>query len=223
MNLTFLAYLTLPLLLSMGAQWYVMSTYAKWSKVRNSNGYTGVDVAKRLIRDEQLPANLEDAPGELSDHFDPSSGTVRLSQGVAMQPSVAAMAIAAHEFGHVQQYKERSPLIGLRQTLLPAVRFSPMISYAMIMAGIVLNILQLSYVGVALFALTALFTLLTLPIEFDASRRALVMLESNGMLTDQQDAAGAREMLRAAALTYVAAFVTALLQLMYYVNLVRRR
>jgi uncharacterized protein len=212
------------ILISLAVQLYLKSTYSKWSQVRNGINMTGVQVGQQLIRSAGLtPLPFQRVQGTMSDHFDPTANVVRLSDGVAMQPSVAAMAITAHELGHVQQYQTGSALITARNFLLPAVQFSPMISYIAIVVGLFLNMTGLIYIGILFFGLMVLFTILTLPVEFDASRRGLAMLDEAGLMHNPDDASGARAVLRAAALTYVAAAVTAVLQLMYYLSLVNRR
>jgi hypothetical protein len=161
--------------------------------------------------------------GNLTDHYDPRTHTVGLSQAVATQPSVASMAIVAHELGHAQQYATKSPLIAARSFLLPAMRVSPMISYGLIMMGFVFNFVGAIYLGIFFFGITVLFSVITLPVEFDASRRAMKLLGEAGLLTSDQDEKGARTVLRAAAATYVAATITAILQLLYYLSLANRR
>lgn len=212
------------MLLSLGVQFYLRSSYNKWSKVRNSNNLTGSQVADALFDRtalDEIP--LQVVPGNLSDHFDPRANVVRLSQGTATQPSVASMAIAAHELGHVQQYQTGSALIKARNFLVPAVQFSPTISYAAIFIGLLLNSTGLIWVGIIFFSLMVLFTIMTLPVEFDASRRAMVMLNEAGLMTSREDQQGARTVLRAAALTYVAAAITSILQLLYYISIANRR
>jgi hypothetical protein len=144
-----------------------------------------------------------------------------MSEGVAATPSVASIAIVAHELGHAQQHEQNSPYIAMRSFLLPAMRFSPMAAYGLILAGFLLNITGLAWLGVGFFSITVLFMLLTLPVEFDASRRGMQLLQNSGLITGP-DATGARQMLTAAALTYVAAFVTSLLTLIYYISLLSR-
>ena len=212
------------MLLSLGVQFYLRSSYNKWSKVRNSNNLTGSQVADALFDRtalDEIP--LQVVPGNLSDHFDPRANVVRLSQGTATQPSVASMAIAAHELGHVQQYQTGSALIKARNFLVPAVQFSPTISYAAIFIGLLLNSTGLIWVGLIFFSRMVLFTIMTLPVEFDASRRAMVMLNEAGLMTSREDQQGARTVLRAAALTYVAAAITSILQLLYYISIANRR
>lgn len=220
----YLIFVLVPTLILSGlAQFYVRSSYSKWSEVRNGSGAAGPDVARRIMRSAGLNVGLQVVPGELSDHYDPQSHTVGMSQGVAGTNSVASMAIVAHELGHAQQHQEGSALIAARNFLLPAVRFSPMLSYGLIFFGLIINMTGLAWLGVALFGLSVLFMILTLPVEIDASRRGLKLLEQSGLMVSGQDRDGARQVLTAAALTYVAAAVTALLQLLYYVSLVSRR
>ncbi len=209
------------LVLSFGAQMFVRSAYNKWGNTRNVQGMTGAEVGQRIAAAAGLQAvRFEGTQGQLTDHFDPSSNTVRMSQDVATKPSVAAMAIVAHELGHAQQYQEKSALIGMRSFLVPAMQFSPTVAYLLIMAGLLLNFTGLAWIGVGFFSVVVVFMLLTLPVEFDASRRGLLLLEQAGL---SADAGGARQMLTAAALTYVAAFVSSLLTLLYYVSLLQRR
>jgi uncharacterized protein len=211
------------LVLSLLAQFFVSSAFNRWSKVANGSNLSGVDVAQRLMRAEGLNVGLEGSMGQLTDHYDPRAGVVRLSQPVANTNSVAAMAIVAHEFGHVQQHQENSPLIVLRNFLVPAVQFSPQIGYFLILMGFLLQITGLIWAGILLFGVVVVFMLLTLPVEIDASVRGLRMLRANGLMIAETDQSGSRQMLTAAALTYVAAFVQALLQLLYYISLANRR
>ncbi|HRO25681.1 MAG TPA: zinc metallopeptidase [Promineifilum sp.] len=212
------------MLLSLGVQLYLKRSYAKWSKVRNSTNLTGTQVGEALFqRTNLMNIPLEVVPGQMTDHFDPRANVVRLSQGTASQPSVAAMAIAAHELGHVQQYQTGSALIKARNFLVPAVQFSPMISYAAIMIGLILNITGLFWVGIAFFGVMVFFTILTLPVEFDASRRGMNLLREAGLMQSEDDRRGSKTVLRAAALTYVAAAVTSVLQLLYYISIANRR
>jgi Zn-dependent membrane protease YugP len=208
------------ILLTVVAQLYVKSAYSKWSKIRNGAGVTGVQVADQIMRNTTATGvSLEGVPGQLSDHFDPTRNVVRLSQGIATTPSVAAMAVVAHEFGHVQQYREGSLLIHARSFLVPAVQFSPMISYMLILFGVFTRATNLIWLGVLVYAAVVLFSLLTLPVEIDASRRGLRLLRETGLMATQEDANGARTVLTAAALTYVAATLTSLLTLLYYISL----
>lgn len=222
---TYLIYVFLPtLLLSLAAQAFVRSAYSKWSKVRNTTGLSGVQVAERIFSNTDVRSlPLEGAPGQLSDHYDPTKGVVRLSQDIATVPSVASMAIVAHELGHVQQHQQGSALIAMRNFLVPGVQLAPQIGYLMIFAGLFLQITGLIWAGILLFGVMVVFMLLTLPVEIDASRRGLNLLRQSGLLVADQDASGARQVLTAAALTYVAAAITAVLQLLYFVSLANRR
>jgi Zn-dependent membrane protease YugP len=209
------------LILSFLSQAYISSSFSKWGKTRNGLGLTGAQVGERLIRRPDLNGvRFELTPGQLSDHYDPSGHIVRMSPDVANQPSVAAMAIVAHELGHAQQYVEKSPYIALRSFLLPAMRFSPMASYGLIMAGMIFSATDMIWLGIAFFGVVVLFSLLTLPVEIDASRRGLQLLREGGFFATEQDQSGSRGILTAAALTYIAAFVTSLLTLIYYISLV---
>ncbi len=224
-DMNYFVYILIPtMLLSFGVQLYLKRTYSKWSKVRNGNNMTGAQVSDTLFDRTALnEIPMEVVPGQMTDHFDPRANIVRLSQGTAGQPSVAAMAIAAHELGHVQQYQTGSSLIKARNFLLPALQFSPTISYISILIGFLLNITGLVWVGIAFFSLMVFFTILTLPVEFDASRRGLNMLTEAGLMNAPEDQQGSRAVLRAAALTYVAAAITSILQLLYYISIANRR
>lgn len=221
----YMLYVFLPtIVLSLLVQLYLKRAYSKWSQVRNGNNLTGAQVTKALFDRTPLDEiGVEVVPGDMTDHFDPRTNIVRLSQGTATRPSVASMAIAAHELGHVQQYQTGSALIKARNFLVPAVQFSPMVSYVAILAGLLLNITGLFWIGILFFSLMVFFTILTLPVEFDASRRGMILLGEAGLLTSNEDRSGAKTVLRAAALTYVAAAVTAVLQLLYYISLANRR
>ena len=218
-------YVFIPtILISIGVQIYLRSTYSKWSKVRNSAGLAGPQVAREIFGHTSLqPIRLERISGTMTDHFDPGANVVRLSDPVAKQNSVASMAITAHELGHVQQYQTGSALIKARGFLLPAIQFSPTISYIAILMGLWFNMTGLLWLGIIFFALMVLFSILTLPVEIDASRRGTRLLQEAGLLQAEADAQGSRAVLTAAALTYLAAAVTSILQLLYYISVANRR
>ena len=238
---TYLLFVMLPaLLLSFGAQMLVQNAYNKWNKVRNGAGLTGAQVAQAIISRTGLGTgqvlgtagyagagamgiSLTRVPGQLTDHYDPRTHTVGLSDAVAGQPSVVAMAVAAHELGHAQQHEQNSILMQMRSFLVPAVQVSPLLAYGMIFLGLFLNITGLFWLGILVFGVMVVFTLLTLPVELDASRRGLALLNEAGLLQTAEDSTGSRQVLTAAALTYVAAAVTAVLQLLYYISLGNRR
>jgi Zn-dependent membrane protease YugP len=218
-------YVFIPtVLISIGVQIYMRSTFAKWSKVKNSAGIAGPQVASRLFDRTSLQSvRLERIRGTMTDHFDPGNNVVRLSDPVATQPSVASMAVTAHELGHVQQYQTGSALIKMRGFLLPALQFSPTISYISIVLGLWFNMTGMLWIGILFFALMVLFSILTLPVEIDATRRGTRLLTEAGLMQNQTDAKGARAVLTAAALTYLAAAITSILQLLYYISVANRR
>jgi hypothetical protein len=167
--------------------------------------------------------HFERIGGAMTDHYDPRSHTVRMSDSVATQPSVSAMAIVAHELGHAEQHEQSSIFISMRNVLLPAVRFSPQVALLLIFVGLFFNLVGLLWIGIFFYALMVVFTILTLPVEIDASRRGLRLLRESGLMQSEDDARGSRQVLTAAASTYIAAAVTAILQLLYYISLANRR
>lgn len=223
-DMTYIWLVMIPSLVISGlAQLFVRSAFKKWGETRNSMNMTGVQIGQRITQRINLGGvRFEGTPGQLTDHYDPSNHTVRMSEAIATKPSVASMAIVAHELGHAQQYVEKSPFIAMRSFLLPAMRFSPMVAYGLIFIGFLIQAAGMMWLGIAFFGVVVLFMLLTLPVEFDASRRGLRLLEESGLMTASVDRNGSRQMLTAAALTYVAAFVSALLTLIYYISLVQR-
>ena len=148
---------------------------------------------------------------------------MRLSDSTARVTSVAAMAVTAHELGHVQQYQQGSAMIRVRSMLLPALRFSPMLSYISLFLGFFFNMTGLIWVGIFFFSLMVLFSILTIPVEFNASSRGMKLLEEAGLLHTDEDRKGAKATLNAAGLTYVAAAITSILQLLYYISVAQRR
>ncbi len=211
------------LLLSLGVQFYMRSTFGTWSKAPNGAGVTGKGTTDVLFQRTSLaPVRVEPTRGSLTDHFDPRENIVRLSESVYGKRTISALAVSAHELGHVQQYQTGSGLIKARGFLLPAIQYSPTLSYLSILLGVIFSISGLVWLGVLFFGLLVIFTFLTLPIELDASRRALRMLDEAGLLVSAEDKTGAQAVLRAAAMTYLAAAVTSLLQLLYYISVARR-
>jgi len=217
-------YVFIPtMLISLGVQFYLQSTFKKWNGVPNSSKITGPQTAQQLFARTSLTAiPVERIKGSLTDHFDPGANIVRLSDPVSTQPTVASMAVTAHELGHVQQYQTGSGLIKLRSALLPALQFSPTLSYMSLMFGLIFDMTNLIWLGVFFFALMVIFSLLTLPVELDASRRALKLLDEAGLMKTDEDRKGSRAVLNAAALTYLAAAITSVLQLLYYISIARR-
>lgn len=226
----YIGLIVVTVLISGAAQLYIRSTYGRWSRVPNGARLSGAQIAE-FLRERATFGNkpgrdaitaIKIVPGNLSDHFDPRDRSLGLSQAVAEQSSVAAMAIAAHEVGHAQQHAEGSALMRLRGLLVPAATLGPNVAYVLIFAGLIFQLTGLITLGVIFFGLAVLFSILTLPVEIDASRRALAMLDTTGVITTAEGKRGAQSMLTAAALTYVAAAVTSVLTLLYYLTLARR-
>jgi Zn-dependent membrane protease YugP len=210
--------LALPaLLLGMFAQARVRNNFNKYSQVRTWRGITGAQVARSLLNSQGLyDVQVEESQGFLSDHYDPRTRTLRLSPDVYRSPSVAAAGIAAHEMGHALQHAGGYVPLQLRSALVPAVQFSSSFAPWIIMGGFLLRLTPLAWLGVILFAGAVVFSLITLPVEFDASRRAKQLLVSEGVLS-VQETEGVTKVLDAAALTYVAAAIAAIGQLLYFV------
>lgn len=226
-NFNYYIFMAPALILMLIAQWYVNSAYRKWSRVQNSRRITGEEAAQRLIRAAGLyGVELEGVSGDLTDHYDPRKKVLRLSRGVAQSPSVASLAIAAHELGHAQQDAEDYLPLRFRSAIVPIVNIGSTLGWIMILAGLFFQFTQLAWLGVAFFSGGAIFALATLPVELNASARARRMLADTGLISDPQEERGVRNVLNAAALTYVAALVQAVMQLLYFVSLLnggRRR
>ena len=215
----------IPAIALMGfASWYVRHSYNKWSQVRASSGLTGHQAAQRLISTGNLyGVQVQGTAGQLSDHYDPRNKTLFLSEGVAHSASVAAVAISAHELGHALQDAEEYFPMRVRSMLVPAVNIGSNLGWILIMIGLVLRMTEVAWIGVAVFSAGALFALATLPVEFNASARAKQLLYQTGIIQTEEEQRGVNQVLNAAALTYVAGLITAVLQLLYYVFLVGRR
>jgi Zn-dependent membrane protease YugP len=212
----------IPALVLMGfTSWYVRHSYNKWSQVRATSGLTGHQAAQRLISTGNLyGVQVQGTAGQLSDHYDPRNKSLYLSQGVANSPSVAAVAIAAHELGHAMQDAEEYFPMRIRSMLVPAVSIGSNLGWILIMVGFLLQQVNIAWLGVIVFSAGALFALATLPVEFNASARAKELLYATGIIQTEEERRGVNQVLNAAALTYVAALVTAVMQLLYYVLLV---
>jgi len=237
----YLIIVLLPTLALTGwAMWRVRSTYAKWDKVDSGISMSSFDFARYLLdRNGLQKVGVEPTPGNLTDHYDPRSRTLRVSAAVAGRPgmgtydprshmigfppaqprlSVAAAAVIAHEVGHAMQDRDRDPAMALRQLVVPVAQIGSSLAPWLIIAGLFMRITGLSLVGLLFFAAAVAFTFVTLPVEFGASRRALAFVTPLGMIGERGD--GARAVLRAAGWTYVAGAVTALLTFLYYVVLI---
>jgi Zn-dependent membrane protease YugP len=205
-----------PLLLGLWAQMSVKRTFKKYSEIAPANGMNGADAAAAVLRASGLPGlSINPIEGQLTDHYDPRNKTLNLSADVGQSHSVAAIGVAAHEAGHaIQDAKGYWPM-SVRQTLVPAANIGSTFWFLPVVLGFILQQSGLVTIGLVLFSAVVLFQLITLPVEFDASKRALVALEQNNLLASGE-IDGARAVLRAAALTYVAGFVAALGQLVYF-------
>ncbi|AMN36257.1 zinc metallopeptidase [Clostridium perfringens] len=210
------------ILISAWAQFKVSSTFNKYSTVRSINGYTGAQVARILLNDAGLQeVEIQQVPGRLSDHYDPRAKVLRLSSDVYGSTSVASIGVAAHEVGHAIQDKESYSALVFRNAIVPVVNFSSSLSWILFFIGILLSYSTLVTIGIILFSVVVLFQLVTLPVEFNASSRALKLLEARGILYDKE-VDGARKVLSAAALTYVAATLMAVLQLVRLIAISNR-
>jgi uncharacterized protein len=208
-------------ILMMLVQWYVQSAYRRWSKVPSRSRLTGAEAAQRLISSAGLyGVQVEGIAGNLTDNYDPRDKVLRLSQGVYASNSVAALAIASHELGHAMQDKEDYFPLRLRAAMVPAVSIGSYLGWIFILVGILINITQLAWLGVLVFSGGALFALATLPVELNASSRARRLLLDTGMIAGEDEMHGVNNVLNAAAMTYVAALITAVLQLVYWVSVV---
>ena len=204
----------------MWAQIKVKSTFSKYSKVASRRSVTGADAARMILdRNGLSNVKIERVSGELSDHYDPKANVVRLSEGVYGSNSVAAIGVAAHECGHAVQHATGYGPIKLRMAIIPATQIGSSLALPLILLGLILSMTGLAYIGVAFFALSTLFQLVTLPVEFNASSRALETLESYGTL-DDEELGGAKKVLSAAAMTYVAALAVSLLNLLRLLSIV---
>ena len=218
-----------PLILAMWAQWRLRSIFGQYSQVRSMQGLTGARAARMLLDSQGLShVPVEEMPGAqpLDNHYDPRDRTLRLSPEIYRSGSVAAVGVAAHEAGHAVQHAQGYAPLQLRSTLVPAVNIGSNIGVWFIMIGFMLaafthfsGAVWLVWLGVGLFALAAVFALITLPVEFNASSRAMAQLTTLGII-DRTEYQQDRKVLNAAALTYVAGFVAALLQLLYWVSVV---
>jgi Zn-dependent membrane protease YugP len=222
-NSEYLCFMVPAFLLVMIAQLYVNSAYSKWGRVAVRSGLTGGQAAERLIRSgtlAQLGVRLERIAGKLTDHYDPRSKVLRLSQGVADTPSVASVAVAAHELGHALQDAEGYTPLRFRSALVPMVNIGSWLGWIMIFAGMILGMTNLAWLGVVVFSGGAVFALATLPVELNASSRAKQLLADSGIVVGEEEQAGVNSVLNAAALTYVAGLAAAIMQLLYFASMV---
>ena len=207
------------ILLSLWAQFKVKGAFAKYSEVRAMSGLSAEEVSRRLLdRNGLSGVRVERVPGELSDHYDPRDKVLRRADSVSASRSIAAIGVAAHEVGHAVQDKENYGFLKFRNAIAPAVQLCSTASIPLFLIGLVIGSLNLLNLGILLFCSVLVFHLVTLPLEFDASARALRMLRETNILS-QQEIGGAKAVLDAAALTYVAALVMTVLQLVRLIAL----
>lgn len=209
-------------ILSLFAQIKVTSTFSKYSKTINMSGLTGAAAAEKVLHAHGVfNVKVERVGGNLTDHFDPRTNVIRLSESVYDSTSVAAVGVAAHEAGHAVQYAESYAPIKIRNTILPAVNFGSGFSFIAILLGILFSNNILIYIGIALFSLATLFQIITLPVELNASKRAMQTIRGQTLLSDSE-AKGAGKVLTAAAMTYIAAVIMSVAQLLRLLLIVRR-
>ena len=223
------------LLFASWAQWKVSSTYKEYSQVRVRSGMTGAKVAAAILRDADIPltddpnnteglaCGLEMTQGQLTDHYDPRSRTLRLSEGVYQGRNVAALGVAAHEVGHAIQHKDGYGPLVLRNVAYPVSKFGSTLAFPLFLAGLFIPAFSgLMHIGIMLFTLAVFFTVLTLPVEFNASSRALAALSEGGYV-NEEELAGVKKVLNAAAMTYVASAAMAALQLIRMILIAQAR
>lgn len=227
-DMTYLILVLPAVLFSLWAQWRVNSTFKKYSKVNSQRGLTGADVARKILDANGLHnVMIQKVPGELTDHYDPSANVIRLSDSVYDKTSAAAIGVAAHEVGHAIQYDQDYAPIKLRAAIIPISQIGSKLSIPLLIIGFLLSsfsrsLIAISYIGLILFATVALFQLVTLPTEFDASKRALQTIDEMHLLT-VDEYTGSKKVLSAAAMTYVAALAVTLMQLLRFAMMLSRR
>ena len=222
---TYFVFMLPAIILSLWAQFKVKSTFKKYSRLPNSMGLTGSDAASLVLSCNQVSGvAIKEISGRLTDHFNPTNNTISLSQPVYANNSVSAVGVAAHEAGHAVQHANNYFPIKLRGALVPVCNFGSFLSMPLIFIGFVLpaKYTFCAYLGVALFSLAVLFHVVTLPVELDASRRAIRALEQSGTLYGEE-LEGAKKVLRAAAMTYVASMLTSILELLRLLFLLSSR
>lgn len=221
-NPAYLLLVVISTAIGMATQSYIKKTYAVWSRVPLGSGSTGAEVAERMLADEGVSGvRVEPISGELTDNFDPTSNVLHLSEGNLRGGSVASAAVACHEAGHAVQHARGYVPGRVRSALVPVVNFASNAWMVVFFAGVFLGLAGLLRLAIVLFAFSVVFQLVTLPVEFDASRRAVAYIERAGM--GPEAVRGAKKVLVAAALTYVAAALVSVLQLLYFLSRVRGR
>ncbi len=206
-----------------GAQAFISLNYRKYKQISVKSGKNGFDTAREILDKNGLSnVMILETQGELTDHYDPSKKVVKLSHDIYNGKTIAAVSVASHECGHAIQDKEGYTFLRFRNKIVPLVNLSSKVGYIAIMAGIIFSLVNLMYVGIAFEIIILLFQLVTLPVEFDASRRALIKIKEYGIV-DKEEHSGAKKMLTSAALTYVAGVLSALMQVLRLVLMVTGR
>lgn len=217
MSISFIVYFALVLIIPLWASGRVKSAYNKYSKIRNSADMTGAEVARKILDDNGLyDVRIEEVKGQLSDHYDPRAKTVRLSSENYHKPSVAGAAVAAHEVGHAIQDAENYSFLNARSALAPVANIGSNASFFFLIAGLLFSVSNLVLVGIVFMAAAVLFQLVTLPVEFNASNRAMEQMVSSGIIRNNEERE-TKKVLNAAAMTYVAGALVALLELLRFV------
>ncbi len=212
-------------ILGMYVQYQLKNKFKKYSKLHLQNGLSGKEIAEKMLKDNGIyDVKVISTPGQLTDHYNPTNKTVNLSESVYLQRNAAAAAVAAHECGHAVQHAKAYPWLQLRSKLVPAVGISSKLASFILIAGIftVEAFPQLLLAGIILFAATVVFSIITLPVEYDASNRALAWLENKQMLTPDEQS-GAKDALKWAARTYLVAALSSIATLLYYLNIYNSR
>lgn len=215
-DITYLLFSLPAILIGVMAQLLLSYWNNQYRGVVNLNKLTGIDAVEKIAREKNLQIRVAVTPADLSDNYNPTNHTLTLSQSVAHEPSIASVGIAAHELGHAIQHRDANILFNLRTAIVPFVGLGTSIGYLLLIAGILIGLTQLAWIGIILFSGTTIFSLLTLPIELDASSRALNMIKETHLLFPEE-IPGVRKVLFAAALTYVAATLQSLGALLYFI------
>ncbi|MFQ5492816.1 MAG: zinc metallopeptidase [Candidatus Dojkabacteria bacterium] len=215
-DITYLIFSLPAILVGVVASLLLRYWTGKYRQQLNANSVTGVEVAERIARKHDYPIRLEITEQPLGDNYNPTNSTLTLSREIAQEKSITAVGIAAHEMGHVEQHASGNVFFRLRTSIVPIVNLGSSLGYFLLIIGIIIGLVQLAWLGIVLFSATTVFTLITLPIELDASRRALKMIRENQILFPNE-IGGVKKVLTAAALTYVAATLQSFGALIYFI------
>lgn len=216
-------YFAIPgLIISFLAQMYVKYSFNKYSRIPSSQNLNGVEIAEKIRDGESLPVEINIVNGNLNDSFDPRKDIVNISSANVSSSTIANIAVIAHEFGHVQQKFNSALIYRIRQFLVPVTQIGTQIGYVLFFIGLAFSILNLAEIGLIFFSTSTLFALVTLPVEFDASKRAMTIIKKYNLI-DGSEIYGAKQVLNAAAMTYVAGLLSSILNLLYYTSILNRR